>query len=143
MNPNIVNTQNLKETQEFASNFAKSLKAGDILCLYGDLGSGKTSFVQGLAKGLGVKGRIISPTFIIARQYEMGDLNFYHIDLYRTQSLHDLLGIGMDEILENKNNIVAIEWSEKLLGLLPKKRIDLKFEYIDQDKRKITIQSYE
>lgn len=143
MNPNIVNTQNLKETWEFARNFAKNLKAGDILCLYGDLGSGKTSFVQGLAKGLGIKGRIISPTFIIAREYEMGDLNFYHIDLYRTQSMHDLLSIGMDEILENKNNIVAIEWSEKLLDLLPKKRIDLRFEYIDEEKRKITIQSYE
>ncbi|MEK7551052.1 MAG: tRNA (adenosine(37)-N6)-threonylcarbamoyltransferase complex ATPase subunit type 1 TsaE [Patescibacteria group bacterium] len=143
MNPNIVNTQSLKETQEFASNFAKNLKAGDILCLYGDLGSGKTSFVQGLAKGLGIEGRIISPTFIIARQYEMGNLNFYHIDLYRTQTMHDLYSIGLDEILENKNNIVAIEWSEKLLELLPKKRIDLKFEYIDQDKRKIIIETYE
>lgn len=143
MNPNIVNTQNLKETQDFASNFAKNLKAGDILCLYGDLGSGKTSFVQGLALGLGINRRIISPTFIIARQYEMGDLNFYHIDLYRTQTTDDLFSIGLDEILENKNNIVAIEWSEKLLELLPKKRIDLKFEYIDEEKRKITIKSYE
>lgn len=143
MSPNIINTQNLKETQDFASNLAKNLKGGDVLCLYGDLGSGKTSFVQGLAKGLGIEGRIISPTFIIARQYEMGDLNFYHIDLYRTQSMHDLLSIGMDEILENKNNIVAIEWSEKLLDLLPKKRIDLKFEYIGKEKRKIIIKSYE
>lgn len=143
MSPNIINTQNLKETQDFASNLAKNLKGGDILCLYGNLGSGKTSFVQGLAKGLGIEGRIISPTFIIARQYEMGDLNFYHIDLYRTQSMHDLLSIGMDEILENKNNIVAIEWSEKLLDLLPKKRIDLKFEYIGKEKRKIIIKSYE
>jgi len=143
MEPRIINTKNLRQTQEFALEFAKNLKGGDILCLYGDLGSGKTSFVQGLAKGLGINRRIISPTFIIARHYEMGNLNFYHIDLYRTQTTQDLLSIGLDEILENNSNIVAIEWAEKLNELLPKKRIDLKFEYIDEEKRKITIQAYE
>ena len=143
MEPKIINTQNLNETQEFARDFAKNLKAGDVLCLYGNLGSGKTSFVQGLAKGLGITRRIISPTFIIARRYEISDLNLYHIDLYRTQTLQDLLSIGIDEILEDDNNIVAIEWAEKLLDLMPKKRVDLKFEYIDENTRKITIENHE
>ena len=143
MDPKIINTQNLRETQEFARDFAKNLKAGDVLCLYGNLGSGKTSFVQGLAKGLGITRRIISPTFIIARRYKIGDLNFYHIDLYRTQTLQDLRSIGIDEILEDDKNIVAIEWAEKLLDLIPKKRIDLKFEYIDENKRKITLENHE
>ncbi len=143
MDPKIINTQNLRETQEFARDFAKNLKAGDVLCLYGNLGSGKTSFVQGLAKGLGITRRIISPTFIIARRYKIGDLNFYHIDLYRTETVQDLRSIGMDEILEDDKNIVAIEWAEKLLDLIPKKRVDLKFEYIDENKRKITIENHE
>lgn len=143
MKPKIITTDSLKKTQNFARDFAKNLKGGDILCLYGNLGSGKTSFVQGLAKGFGIIRRIISPTFIIARRYEMGDLNLYHIDLYRTQTLQDLLSIGIDEILEGDNNIIAIEWAEKLLDLIPKKRIDLKFEYIDENKRKITIENHE
>ncbi len=143
MKPKIITTDSLKKTQNFARDFAKNLKGGDILCLYGNLGSGKTSFVQGLAKGFGITRRIISPTFIIARRYEMGDLNLYHIDLYRTQTLQDLLSIGIDEILEGDNNIVVIEWAEKLLDLIPKKRIDLKFEYIDENKRKITIENHE
>jgi len=143
MKTKIINTQNLRETQEFARDFAKNLKAGDVLCLYGDLGSGKTSFVQGLAKGLGITRRIISPTFIIARRYKIGDLNFYHIDLYRTQTVQDLRSIGIDEILEDDKNIVAIEWAEKLLDLMPKKRIDLKFEYIDENTRKMTIENHE
>lgn len=143
MEPKIINTQSLRETQEFARDFAKNLKGGDILCLYGNLGSGKTSFVQGLAKGLGITKRIISPTFIIARRYEMGDLNFYHIDLYRTETVQDLYSIGIDEILEDDNNIVAIEWAEKLFDLMPKKRIDLKFKYVDENTRKITIENHE
>lgn len=143
MDPKIINTQNLRETQEFARDFAKNLKAGDVLCLYGNLGSGKTSFVQGLAKGLGITRRIISPTFIIARRYEISDLNFYHIDLYRTQTLQDLFSIGINEILEDDKNIVAIEWAEKLFDLIPKKRVDLKFEYVDENTRKITIENHE
>jgi len=143
MKTKIITTDSLRETQDFARDFAKNLKGGDVLCLYGNLGSGKTSFVQGLAKGLGITRRIISPTFIIARRYEMGDLNLYHIDLYRTQTLQDLRSIGMDEILEDDKNIVAIEWAEKLLDLIPKKRVDLKFEYIDENKRKITIKNHE
>ncbi len=143
MKTKIITTDSLRETQDFARDFAKNLKGGDVLCLYGNLGSGKTSFVQGLAKGLGITRRIISPTFIIARRYEMGDLNLYHIDLYRTQTLQDLRSIGMDEILEDDKNIVAIEWAEKLLDLIPKKRVDLKFEYIDENTRKITIENHE
>ncbi len=143
MKTKIITTDSLRETQDFARDFAKNLKGGDVLCLYGNLGSGKTSFVQGLAKGLGITRRIISPTFIIARRYKIGDLNFYHIDLYRTQTVQDLRSIGIDEILEDDKNIVAIEWAEKLLDLMPKKRIDLKFEYIDENTRKMTIENHE
>jgi len=151
----IILTKNAAETEKFAINLAKSLKRGDILCLYGNLGSGKTTFVQGLARGLGIKRRIFSPTFIIVRSYEIttphfakasrgkqNSIFFYHIDLYRIQTKQDLLGLGIDEILKDEKNIVSIEWAEKLFDLLPKKRIDLKFKYIDQNERLIEVEKH-
>lgn len=138
----------LNQTQKIAEDLAKELKPGDFLAFYGDLGSGKTTFIQGLAKSLGIKRRIISPTFIIVRSYNsiinnQKSLIFYHIDLYRTESKEDLLGLGIDQIIEDGNSIVAVEWAEKLGSLLPNKRIELYFKYIDENKREISINYYE
>jgi tRNA threonylcarbamoyladenosine biosynthesis protein TsaE len=133
-------TNSFEETQKLGFDLAKTLKGGEVLCLHGDLGSGKTTFVQGLAKGLGVTQRIISPTFIIMRTYEINSKFFYHVDLYRIESEKDIEGLGLFEIMQDKLNIVAIEWSEKIEHLLPSKRIDLFFDYIDKDKRKIIIE---
>ncbi len=137
-------TKSSTETKDFARKFAKSLKGGDVLLLYGNLGSGKTTFVQGLAEGLGIKERIISPTFIIVREHKvmMNDKGlminkFYHIDLYRVQDSKDIEGLGIKEILNDPNNIVAIEWAEKL-ELLPK-GIKINFEYISENERRISI----
>ncbi len=131
-------TNSSKATQELGRDFAKVLKKGDIVCLYGDLGSGKTTFVQGLAEGLGIKQRIISPTFIIVRSYKLGVGSFYHIDLYRIESEKDFEGLGIEEIINNKNNIIAIEWAEKLKSLMPAKRVDVKFSYEEESIRKVT-----
>ncbi|HSX40959.1 MAG TPA: tRNA (adenosine(37)-N6)-threonylcarbamoyltransferase complex ATPase subunit type 1 TsaE [Candidatus Saccharimonadales bacterium] len=141
-------TYNSKETQTLGEKLAADLKAGDVVCLYGDLGAGKTTFVQGLAKGLGVKKRINSPTFIIVRSYRITNsqsriTTFYHIDLYRTQSLEDLKSVGIEEILQEKDAVVVLEWPEKLGKILPEKRIDVKFEYIDENKRELVIKNYE
>lgn len=130
-------TDTFEETQKLGKDFAKVLEKGDVVCLYGDLGSGKTTFVQGLAEGLGVKNRIISPTFVIVRSYELGVVSFYHIDLYRIENEKDIEGVGIEEIINNKNNIVVIEWAEKLKNFLPKKRIDVNFSYEDESRRKI------
>lgn len=130
-------TNNSKGTKELGRNFARVLKKGDIVCLYGDLGSGKTTFIQGLAEGLGIKQRIISPTFIIIRSYKLGVRSFYHIDLYRVESERGLEGLGIKEIINNKNNIIVIEWAQNLKNFLPKKRIDVKFSYTGKNKRKI------
>ena len=147
------------QTQQIGAEFSRSLKQGSVVCLYGDLGSGKTTFTQGLAKGLGIKNRIISPSFIIVRKYGLevkGQKSkvksFYHVDLYRVESEKDLRSLGLDEILGDKGSVVVIEWAEKLARLpapdrrdggqgkfLPKERIDVKFEYLDEDGRKITI----
>lgn len=128
------------ETQKMGEEFAKSLKGGSVVALYGELGAGKTTFAQGVARGLGIKNRIISPTFIIIRKYTMskGSIsNFYHVDLYRVESGIGLENLGLDEILNDEDSIVVIEWAEKLGSKLPKNRIDIYFETIDRDARQI------
>lgn len=132
-------TNSFKETQEIGQRFAKTLNNGDVLCLYGNLGSGKTSFVQGVARGLGIDKRIISPTFIIIRSYILKKFSFYHVDLYRTSGSNDLISLGLPELIDSKENILAIEWAEKLEEFLPRNRIDLRFEQIGDNTRRIFI----
>ncbi|MBI5122538.1 tRNA (adenosine(37)-N6)-threonylcarbamoyltransferase complex ATPase subunit type 1 TsaE [Candidatus Roizmanbacteria bacterium] len=132
-------TTNFEETQQLGFDLAKSLKGG-VVCLYGDLGSGKTTFVQGLARGLGIEKRIISPTFIIMRTYEIEDKNFYHVDLYRIENEKDVEGLGLLEIMKDDASIVVIEWPEKIENLLPEKRKDIFFKYLDGDRREIVFE---
>ena len=130
-------TNSFTETQELGEKMAVDLKGGFFIALFGDLGSGKTTFVQGLAKGLGIKRRIISPSFILVRRYKLPNLKFfYHVDLYRMESANDIKSLGLEEILNNSQNIVAIEWAEKLNDL-PEKRIDMYFEYLEGDKQSL------
>ena len=146
-------TRSDEETKKLAHDFARlNLVEGStltrVIALYGELGAGKTTFVQGLAVSLGIKQRIISPTFIIVKLYDLsfarGPLarltGFYHIDLYRVENEKQLEGLGVEEILEDKNAIVAIEWAEKLGKLLPKRRFDIYFKHISESQREITIQ---
>lgn len=134
-------TNSFEETQNLGKEFAKTLKGGDLVALYGNLGGGKTTFVQGLAIGLGIKRRIISPTFIIIRSYKAlinkRIKNFFHLDLYRIETPGDIRGLGIDEIIGNSNNIIVVEWAEKMKDFLPNKRTDIYFEYLDENKRKI------
>lgn len=144
-------TKNSLETQKLGKVFSKRLNLFQsstlpkVIALYGELGSGKTTFVQGLAKELGIK-KIISPTFIIVRSYKIRfkiyDLrikNFYHIDLYRVESSKDIEELGIKELINDPENIVVIEWAERMKNLLPKERIDVEFEYVNEDKRRVTI----
>lgn len=134
-----VTTNNFKETQQIGKEFGKQLLPGDCVLLYGNLGAGKTTFVQGLAQGLGITRRIISPTFVILRSYEVSQNMFYHVDLYRLETAKDTESIGLFDILKIQKNIVAIEWPEKLGNSLPKKRWEVRCEYVDDEKRSITI----
>lgn len=135
-------TKSFEETQDLGKEFGRTLRGGEFIALYGNLGSGKTTFVQGLALGIGIKRRIISPTFIIIRSYKIESKMFYHIDLYRIQTATDLNGIGMQDIIKDKNSIIVVEWAEKMEHLLPEKRFDVFFEYLDENKRKIKIIHY-
>lgn len=132
-------TKSAKETKALGKKIAANLKGGAILALSGELGSGKTTFVQGLAKGLGIKQRIISPTFILVRKYDLGSKNFYHIDLYRLETGIDreVRNLGIEEIWDNPENIVAIEWAEKIKKIVPKKAIWIEFENLRGNERKI------
>jgi tRNA threonylcarbamoyladenosine biosynthesis protein TsaE len=128
-------TKSAQETQALGEKIANQLKGGEVLALFGELGSGKTTFLQGLAKGLGIKERILSPTFIMMRQYD----NFYHVDLYRIEDERDIEGLGLEEIWSDPQNIVAIEWAEKIKDVLPKKRIEIYFKYLKNDEREIEV----
>ncbi|MBI2405597.1 tRNA (adenosine(37)-N6)-threonylcarbamoyltransferase complex ATPase subunit type 1 TsaE [Candidatus Microgenomates bacterium] len=140
-------TNSSEETERVAKRFARKLSGGEILALVGELGSGKTTFVQGLAEGLGIKKRVISPTFIIMRHYLVTQppnnpiTHFYHVDLYRLEKNieHEIKGLGFGEIWGKQENIIAIEWAEKIRRFLPKSTIWINFEQFDENSRKIML----
>ena len=133
-----ITTNSSLETKKLAQDFAKRLKGGEILALSGDLGSGKPTFVQGLAKGLGVKERITSPTFVILNLHQASKgRTLAHFDLYRLNNEADLEGIGATDYLGKENIISVVEWAEKGKKILPKNTIWIKFKHIDENKRKI------
>ena len=113
-----------------------------ILCLYGDLGSGKTTFTQGFAKGLGYIGRLPSPTFIIVRRYglPMNDFLFYHVDLYRLRSSDEIVGVGLKEIFADTQSFTVVEWADRLGKLVPPHRIDVRFEQLSENEHSIVVQ---
>ena len=113
-----------------------------VLGLEGDLGAGKTTFLQGFAKGLGVKEKILSPTFVILKKFHIPNSKFqyfYHIDCYRIEKAKDLLDLGFKEIISDPRNIVAIEWPNKIKKILPKDIAILQFDFVDLHTRKILI----
>lgn len=134
-------TNSFEETQKLGAGFAKKLDTVSVLALLGDLGTGKTTFIQGLAKGLGIQKKIISPSYIIMRTYQINLKTFYHVDLYRIKDEKDIIELGLVDLMADPKNIFAIEWPEKIKDLLPEKRINIFFEYIDENKRKIIIKT--
>lgn len=152
-------TNSEKETKEFAAKFAleilnkKSEGGAVVLALKGNLGAGKTTFLQGFAKGLGIKEKILSPTFVILKKFKItsrrrqkaGDKkfdNFYHIDCYRLKGPKEVLDLGFKEIISDSQNIVAVEWAERLRGILPKNIILIKLDYNAENTRILTIEKY-
>jgi tRNA threonylcarbamoyladenosine biosynthesis protein TsaE len=111
--------------------------------LYGELGSGKTTFVQGFARGLGIQEKVLSPTFVIMKSYPIprAQRMFYHIDCYRIKDEQNLLALGWKEIVSDPRNLVLIEWPERIQNILPKDAISISFETIKSSKspaRRIT-----
>lgn len=126
------------ETKKLAQKLGRQLHRG-FICLYGDLGAGKTTFVQGLAKGLGIRSRIQSPTFTYSRVHGTKS-KLYHFDCYRLRKTDELFVHELHETLQRGDGVIAIEWAEKIASHLPEKRTDIHFEYINEKTRKITIE---
>lgn len=144
-------TESTEETKKIAVNLAEEikkqplLKHAFIIALEGNMGSGKTTFIQGLAKGLKIKESVLSPTFLILKQFPMvlkNYKNFYHIDAYRLKNPEELLELGFKELLNNPENLIVIEWADRIKQLLPKKVFWIEFKNLGKDKRKIFITSY-
>ncbi len=128
-----------EETLEFAKQFSQSLKAGDIVALIGNLGSGKTIFVKGICNGLNAGQNPLSPTFSIINEY-IGKYTIYHIDFYRIKDKEELYDIGYEDYF-NDESICLIEWADMFIEILPEDHIEVKIEFGSDDlERVITIQ---
>ena len=130
-------TASPEETISLGKKMAKSLKRGDVVSLIGELGSGKTTLIQGICNGLGVKGYVTSPTFVMVNIYQ-GKVPVYHLDLFRLRGVQDLEGIGYEDYVYGQG-VCLIEWGEKIRGLLPLTRIEVQLKRLGPGKRRITI----
>lgn len=137
--------KSLEELDHFVANFLANLEVSEkatVLGLSGDLGSGKTTFVQKLVLQLGGKEGVTSPTFVIQKGYQLPEgskfKKIFHLDAYRLDSGQDLLSLGFKELLEEKNTLIVIEWPEKVSEILPADAKYLDFKFIDQTTREIS-----
>ena len=127
-----ITTRDERETIQIAQNIESEKFENMIICLDGDLGSGKTVFTKGFAQALGIDENITSPTFSIIKEYNSGEIPLYHMDVYRLDGKID--GVGIEDYF-NKNGIVIIEWADTIKNYLPAERLDIKIKVIDEDTR--------
>ena len=132
-----------QDTIDFAKNYAQNLKAGDIIVLSGELGSGKTKFVQGILENFNLQNEISSPTFTIVNEYNSDTVNIYHFDVYRLEDSDEFFAIGGEEYFSK--GICLIEWGELIEDILPKPYTKISFSKSDDDVsyRKLTIEKIE
>jgi len=136
-------TENSKQTQELGKILAREINTDKIICLEGNLGTGKTTFAQGFLKGLGIKGPFTSPTFVIFKYYKsrkLKNFNIYHMDAYRVNA-KDVLNLGWKEIVAGKDNIIIIEWADRIKKIIPKGAVWIKFKWLSEKKREILFKS--
>jgi len=130
------------KTRTIASEFAAKLKTPAFICLYGNLGSGKTVFTKGIAEGLGIPmAQIKSPTYTLVRQYRHGKIHFYHFDFYRIEESDELMTQDLLEIFSKKNAFIVIEWPERISSIIPQNRHAVRFSYKSDNQRTIIFDS--
>jgi tRNA threonylcarbamoyladenosine biosynthesis protein TsaE len=132
-------SRNAGDTQELGERVGRLLEAGDVVCLYGELGSGKTVLTKGIARGLGVapEHTVRSPSFVLLHRYQ-GRVPVYHADLYRLDGPADIADIGLREFLGG-DGVAVIEWADKLEASLPRERLDIAIAHQTEETRLITI----
>ena len=124
------------ETIEIAQNFESEKFENMVICLDGELGSGKTVFTKGMANALGIEESITSPTFTIIKEYDSGEMPLYHMDVYRLDGNTE--GVGIEEYY-NKGGIAIIEWAKTIKDILPEERLEIKFKVVDENRRMLVI----
>ncbi len=129
------------QTEELGARFAASIPDGSVVAFYGELGSGKTAFVRGMARGMGIDAPVSSPTFTIVNEYE-GARRLFHFDMYRLGSADELYGIGWDDYLA-RDGICAVEWSENVAEAFDGSEITVRFEKTGDESRRIIIEGGE
>jgi len=137
-------TKSEAQTLALGKKLARRLRGGEVIALVGDLGAGKTVFTRGLARGLGVKNIINSPTFVLMKVYKIRNLklkikNLIHVDAYRLNSGRELIDIGLKDWLGRRDGVVLIEWADRVKDILPKKKIRINLKVISPQARAITI----
>jgi len=132
-------SKNINDTLTIAENIESEKFSNMVICLDGELGSGKTVFVKGFAKALGIDDNITSPTFNIIKEYQTGELSLYHMDVYRLDEIDEDIGI---KDYYNKGGITIIEWSELIKNELPEERLEIVFKIVDEDTRILLFKPY-
>ncbi len=138
-------SKNLRETEAAAQVFLEKLAprqgGATIVALAGDLGSGKTTFVQSVAKILGVKEHVASPTFVLIKTYQLTNFKTYklitHVDAYRLKNAAELIKLGWQEVAADPKNLIFIEWPENVAGVIPEDTVKIKFSFVNENTRKI------
>jgi tRNA threonylcarbamoyladenosine biosynthesis protein TsaE len=125
-------TSSVDETRDLASAVSALARAGDVVVLAGDLGAGKTAFVQGFGRGLGVVDRITSPTFTLVHVYDDGRIPIHHLDVYRLDQLSEALDLGLAEMLD-EGGVVLIEWGDAITPVLPHDYLEVRLTFGDGD----------
>lgn len=134
-----ITSRSEEDTMQLAENIESEKFPGMIICLEGELGSGKTVFVKGFAKSLGIEETITSPTFSLIKEYNSGEMPLVHMDVYRIESADNSIGF---EDYFNKDNVCMIEWAELIDDKLPKERLEIEFRVIDENTRVIVLKPY-
>lgn len=130
-------TETAEETEATGARLAALLQPGDLLCLSGDLGAGKTTFTRGLARGLDSSALVSSPTFTLIHEYGGGRLPVYHVDAYRLTGGRDAVFTGLEEYLERGDGVLVVEWWERIADILPAERLEIELTETDDEGRQI------
>ena len=133
-----ITTTSQMDTLKLAENFESEKFPNMVICLNGELGSGKTVFTKGFANALGITETITSPTFTIIKEYD-GELPLYHMDVYRIDEMSE--DIGIEEYF-NKGGVCIIEWSDNIKSILPEERLDIKIKVVDENRRLLIINAF-
>lgn len=133
-------SKSLEDTKFFAKDFAKKLKPGQTVLLFGDMGAGKTTFTKSVIQSLGFNGVVTSPTFTLVNQYKAKDFFIFHFDMYRLEDINEAYEIGLDEMLLDKNAIKIVEWPEKATDILPKDALKLYIKVLGDNTRSFCLE---